>query len=274
MPRRQRLARRDLCRHASYRHNLVGDQRQAADHRAVPASRTADFQRAEMDADRLARLDSADRRQRHARPVLRRCPPHQRASTPARTSTSRRSQNGFTVVNGRVGIHGPDDSWGVEVWAQNLFDKKYKQVAFDAPLQGSGTPARRRSAASIPRVDAAVRRVPRRAADLRRDLARQARLRPRRRRRLTPPRRRRRRRRCRPAADGSVIAADAACPAPPPPPPPPPTGARPSSRRLERGWAFRQPRLRSRSRARREQGRAQARRRRSASSFLPSARVR
>ena len=29
--------------------------------------------------------------------------------------------------------------WGIEFWAQNLFNKNYKQVAFDAPLQGSCT---------------------------------------------------------------------------------------------------------------------------------------
>jgi outer membrane receptor protein involved in Fe transport len=48
-------------------------------------------------------------------------------------------QDGYTVVNGRVGIHGPNDQWAVELWARNLFDKDYVQVAFDAPLQGSGT---------------------------------------------------------------------------------------------------------------------------------------
>jgi hypothetical protein len=43
------------------------------------------------------------------------------------------------VVNGRIGVHGPDEVWGLEFWAQNLFNTKYEQVAFDAPLQGSGT---------------------------------------------------------------------------------------------------------------------------------------
>jgi outer membrane receptor protein involved in Fe transport len=50
-----------------------------------------------------------------------------------------KDQKAFTVVNGRVGLRGPDETWSVEVWAQNLFNTKYKQVAFDAPLQGSGT---------------------------------------------------------------------------------------------------------------------------------------
>jgi iron complex outermembrane receptor protein len=47
--------------------------------------------------------------------------------------------NGYTVFNGRVGVGGPENGWSVELWAQNLLNAKYKQVAFDAPLQGSGT---------------------------------------------------------------------------------------------------------------------------------------
>ncbi len=50
-----------------------------------------------------------------------------------------KGQDAFTVLNGRVGIHGADQAWGVELWAQNLTDTDYTQVAFDAPLQGSGT---------------------------------------------------------------------------------------------------------------------------------------
>jgi hypothetical protein len=50
-----------------------------------------------------------------------------------------KTQKAFTVFNGRVGIHGPDDTWGVEFWAQNMFNKHFIQVAFDAPIQGSGT---------------------------------------------------------------------------------------------------------------------------------------
>jgi outer membrane receptor protein involved in Fe transport len=48
-------------------------------------------------------------------------------------------QKAFTTVNGRIGVRGPDEMWSLELWAQNLFNTKYKQVAFDAPLQGSGT---------------------------------------------------------------------------------------------------------------------------------------
>ena len=48
-------------------------------------------------------------------------------------------QNSYTVVNGRIGLTGPDRSWAVELWANNLFNEKYKMVAFDAFLQGSCT---------------------------------------------------------------------------------------------------------------------------------------
>jgi outer membrane receptor protein involved in Fe transport len=48
-------------------------------------------------------------------------------------------QKPYTVVNGRIGIRGPDQAWAVELWAQNILNKNYKQVAFDAPLQGTGT---------------------------------------------------------------------------------------------------------------------------------------
>ena len=37
-------------------------------------------------------------------------------------------------VNGRVGITGPDRRWGVELWANNLFDIDYSQVAFNTPF--------------------------------------------------------------------------------------------------------------------------------------------
>ncbi len=48
-------------------------------------------------------------------------------------------QDGFLVVNGRIGLFGPDKNWGIELFGQNLFNRKYQQVAADAPLQGAGT---------------------------------------------------------------------------------------------------------------------------------------
>jgi hypothetical protein len=48
-------------------------------------------------------------------------------------------QEGVMVVNARVGLRGPESRWGIDLFAQNLFDVDYKQIGFDAPLQGSGT---------------------------------------------------------------------------------------------------------------------------------------
>jgi outer membrane receptor protein involved in Fe transport len=48
-------------------------------------------------------------------------------------------QPSYAVVNGRIGIQGPGRAWAVELWAQNLFNEDYLQVAFDAFAQGSGT---------------------------------------------------------------------------------------------------------------------------------------
>jgi outer membrane receptor protein involved in Fe transport len=48
-------------------------------------------------------------------------------------------QPGFTLVNARIGLYGPDRRWGLEFWANNLFDTFYQQLSADAPLQGGGT---------------------------------------------------------------------------------------------------------------------------------------
>jgi outer membrane receptor protein involved in Fe transport len=50
-----------------------------------------------------------------------------------------KEQESYTVVNGRIGIHGADDRWAIELWAQNLFNKDYAQVAFNAPFQAGGS---------------------------------------------------------------------------------------------------------------------------------------
>ena len=49
-------------------------------------------------------------------------------------------QDGYAVVNARVAVGPSDKRWSVEFWGQNLFDKDYVQVGFDAPLQNV-TPA-------------------------------------------------------------------------------------------------------------------------------------
>ena len=48
-------------------------------------------------------------------------------------------ENGYTTFNARVGLHGPNKMWAIELWAQNLFNADYKQIAFDAFLQGQCT---------------------------------------------------------------------------------------------------------------------------------------
>ncbi len=136
-------------------------------------------------------------------------------------------QKAFTVVNARIGIRGRNNAWSVELWAQNLFDQNYKQVAFDAPIQGSGT-QRGVEAGFYPvstQLYGAFLGEPRTfGLTLRAN--------------FTPPH-------ASPAyvpppppppaeapaatqvcPDGTTILATAACPAPPPPPPPPPAGER------------------------------------------------
>ena len=45
-----------------------------------------------------------------------------------------KEQDGYVVVNGRVGVTGPEGAWAVELWANNLFDEDYTQVAFNTPF--------------------------------------------------------------------------------------------------------------------------------------------
>ncbi|HEY0626750.1 MAG TPA: TonB-dependent receptor [Allosphingosinicella sp.] len=48
-----------------------------------------------------------------------------------------KEQEAFFLMNARVGVRGPDDRWAVELWAQNLLDEDYQQVAFNTPVQGA-----------------------------------------------------------------------------------------------------------------------------------------
>ncbi len=52
-----------------------------------------------------------------------------------------KEQDGFGLVNARFGIRGPDEQWSLEVWAQNLFNHDYAQVAFNTPFQAGTTAA-------------------------------------------------------------------------------------------------------------------------------------
>lgn len=44
-------------------------------------------------------------------------------------------QKGFALVNARIGLGAADGGWRLELWAQNLFNQRYAQVAFGAPFQ-------------------------------------------------------------------------------------------------------------------------------------------
>jgi outer membrane receptor protein involved in Fe transport len=52
-----------------------------------------------------------------------------------------KEQDGYALFNARVGIRGPEERWALELWAQNLFDKDYAQVAFNSPFQAGTTSA-------------------------------------------------------------------------------------------------------------------------------------
>ena len=52
-----------------------------------------------------------------------------------------KEQDGFALFNARVGLRGPDEAWSVELWGQNIFNKAYAQVAFNAPFQAGTTAA-------------------------------------------------------------------------------------------------------------------------------------
>ena len=52
-----------------------------------------------------------------------------------------KEQDGFAVFNARIGLRGPDEAWGLELWGQNIFNQDYAQVAFNAPFQGGQSSA-------------------------------------------------------------------------------------------------------------------------------------
>ncbi|MHA3842367.1 TonB-dependent receptor [Sphingomonas aestuarii] len=50
-----------------------------------------------------------------------------------------KEQDGFFILNARVGIRGPAQRWALEFWGQNLLNKDYAQVAFNSPFQEGAT---------------------------------------------------------------------------------------------------------------------------------------
>ena len=52
-----------------------------------------------------------------------------------------KAQDGFPLVNARVGVRGPGDVWAIEFWGQNVFNQDYAQVAFNTPFQAGTSSA-------------------------------------------------------------------------------------------------------------------------------------
>ncbi len=52
-----------------------------------------------------------------------------------------KSQKGYVLANTRLGFGPQNDRWTIEMWAENLFDTNYKQVAFDSGFQNVPTNA-------------------------------------------------------------------------------------------------------------------------------------
>ena len=52
-----------------------------------------------------------------------------------------KEQDGFAIFNARIGLRGPDQAWGLELWGQNIFKQDYAQVAFNSPFQAGATSA-------------------------------------------------------------------------------------------------------------------------------------
>jgi iron complex outermembrane receptor protein len=58
-----------------------------------------------------------------------------------------KAQAAFATVNVRAGL--TSGHWTAELWAQNLFDKRYTQVSFSEPLQGGGSSGLPGTAAAV-----------------------------------------------------------------------------------------------------------------------------
>ncbi len=50
-----------------------------------------------------------------------------------------KEQSAYALVNARIAFAPRGDKWAVELWAENLFDQNYKQVAFDSGFQNVPT---------------------------------------------------------------------------------------------------------------------------------------
>jgi outer membrane receptor protein involved in Fe transport len=49
----------------------------------------------------------------------------------------RKVQDAYGLINAKLAVEAANGRWAVELWAKNLTDTHYYQVAFNAPFQGS-----------------------------------------------------------------------------------------------------------------------------------------
>jgi len=56
-----------------------------------------------------------------------------------------KGQPEFWLVNARLGLGDPNERWSLELWARNLLDQDYQQIAFDVPLQSGSANSRHRN---------------------------------------------------------------------------------------------------------------------------------
>ncbi len=109
--------------------------------RSVPgaAAGPADVERAAQRGDHVDQLDAGYRDDAACPP----CSMSMAASSSDYNTGSdlfvEKEQDGYFLMNARIGIRGPDQNWSLEVWAQNLLNTQYQQVAFNAPFQGAGS---------------------------------------------------------------------------------------------------------------------------------------
>ncbi|BCW90083.1 Vitamin B12 transporter BtuB [Alphaproteobacteria bacterium SO-S41] len=63
-----------------------------------------------------------------------------------------KTQEAYTVANLRLGLSTEDDMFTIELWAQNVFDERYYQISFDAPLAGDAPTAFNRTPATFSQI--------------------------------------------------------------------------------------------------------------------------
>ena len=62
-----------------------------------------------------------------------------------------KQQDGYFLMNARIGIRAPQSRYSLELWAQNLTNTQYTQVAFNAPFQATTSgPASGATAVAFP----------------------------------------------------------------------------------------------------------------------------